>query len=166
MKRKIGLALLMILGLAFCGVPKSADRHDEALAAEISISAIKAKAGESVDVPIKLDAADNLAGVKLSVKYDAELLTFKKADKSKETSALMHIVNDKKPGFLIIVMAGAKGISGKKFPLAVMTFETKKDLKEKKSTKIEITESQLMSEQLKDIPHKIKAEPLTIEPIK
>jgi len=164
MKRKIGIALLMLLGLAFCGFPKSADK--QALATEISIPAVKVKSGESADVPIKLDAADNLAGIKLVVKYDAELLTFKKADKSKETSPLMHIINDKKPGSLIIVMAGAKGISGKNFTMAVMTFETKKDLKESKTVKIEITESQLMNEQLKDIAHKIKAEPLTITPQK
>ena len=137
-----------------------------AMSAEISIPAVSIRSGQTAEIPIKLDAADNLAGIKLTIKYDAELLTFKQADKSKETSGLMHIVNDKKPGTLIIVMASAKGISGKDFRLVTLSFEAKKGLKEAKTTKIEITESQLMSDQLKDIAHTIKAEAISISPEK
>lgn len=137
-----------------------------AMSAEISIPATSIKAGQSAEIPVKLDTADNLAGVKMVIKYDADILTFKQADKTKETSALMHIVNDKKPGILIIVMAGAKGISGKDFRLFVMSFEAKKDLKEAKTAKLEITESQLMSDQLKDIAHTVKTEAVSISPEK
>lgn len=135
-----------------------------AMSAEISIPAASVKSGQTMEIPVKLDATDNLAGIKLAIKYDAELLSFRQADKSKETSGLMHIVNDKKPGILIIVMASAKGIAAKDFRLVTLTFEAKKGLKEAKNTKIEITESQLMSDQLKDIAHTIKAEAISISP--
>ncbi len=137
-----------------------------AISAEISVPAISVRSGQTAEIPVKLDETDNLAGIKLAIKYDAELLTFKQADKSKETSGLMHIVNDKKPGILIIVMASAKGIAGKDFRLVTLSFEAKKGLKEAKSTQIEITESQLMSDQMKDIAHTSKAEAIRISPEK
>lgn len=133
-----------------------------AWATELYIPEIKAKAGETVDIPVKLDLADNLAGVKLVLKYDADALILKKAVKSKETSPLMHIINDKKPGTLVVVMAGAKGIGGKDFALVVLGFEIKKDLKDKKTAKLEIAEVQLMNDQLKDIQCNIKVSPLVI----
>lgn len=50
---------------------------------EISVPAITAKAGESVDIPVMLDSVDNLAGIKLVMKYDTEILTFKKGEQNK-----------------------------------------------------------------------------------
>ena len=129
---------------------------------ELSIPAVKAKSGQSVDVPVMIDLVDNLAGVKLVMKYDTEILTFKKADKTKHTSSLMHIVNNKKPGTLVIVMAGARGIKGKNFSILSLRFEVKKGLKSSLTTKMKLHEIQMMSDKLKDIKCKVKIEPLTI----
>ena len=135
-----------------------------AYATEISISPRTVKSGETFDMPLIVDEVDNLAGLKLVLTYDSEVLVFKKGAKSKESDSLMHIVNDKKPGLLIIVMAGAKGIQGKNFPVFTLTFEAKKGLKEKRATKVSITEVQLMSDQLKEVKCQIAANPITVTP--
>ncbi len=111
-----------------------------------------------------IDKVDNLAGVKMVLNYDPEILLFKKGTKTSQTSALMHIVNDKKPGLLILVMAGATGIKGKDFPILKLTFEIKEGLKGNHTTEIKIKEVQLMSDQLKEIETKIISNPITILP--
>ena len=131
---------------------------------EIYIPSLKGKSGESIDVPIMLDEVDNLAGAKLVLTYDPEILAFKGGAKTKHTDSLMHIVNDKKPGLLIVVMAGAKGIKGKEFPIFTLTFDIKRGLKGNHTTEIKITEVQLMSDQLKDIKTKTTIPPITILP--
>ena len=135
-----------------------------AFATEISIPPITAKPGQSIDIPVIMDQVDNLAGVKLVMTYDPRILIFKKGMKTKETDSLMHIVNDKKPGLLIVVMAGARGIKGKDFPILILTFDVKEGLKGNHTTLILVTEVQLMSDQLKDIKSTTHIEPITILP--
>ena len=135
-----------------------------ASASEISIPALSIKSGATVEVPIKIDAVENLAGVKLVLKYDPDILTFTKAVRSEQTASLMHIVNDKKPGILIVVMAGAKGIRGKDFSILSLFFHTKKDLKSNHTTQFTVTECQLMSDTLKKVDCALKVNPLTILP--
>jgi len=132
--------------------------------AEINIPSLKGKSGQSIEVPIMIDKVDNLAGVKMVLNYDPEILLFKKGTKTSQTSALMHIVNDKKPGLLILVMAGATGIKGKDFPILKLTFEIKEGLKGNHTTEIKIKEVQLMSDQLKEIETKTVSNPITILP--
>lgn len=133
-------------------------------AVEIRIPPLTVKSGQSIEIPITIDEIDNLAGVKLVLAYDPEILTFKSGMKTKETDSLMHIVNDKKPGALIVVMAGAKGIKGKDFPVFKLTFDAKKDIKGNRTTKISITESQLMGDDLKERKCTVVTHPLTILP--
>jgi hypothetical protein len=133
-----------------------------AFGTELYIPEIKAQSGSTVEVPLMIDDIANLAGVKIVMKYDASILTYKGAVKTEKTTSLMHIVNDKKPGILIIVMAGPRGIKGQKFSIINLSFETAKDMKKSVKTLFTITEVQLMSDQLKDVPHTIKAHPLTI----
>ena len=147
-----------LLSFLLLGLTSRAD------ATEIRISPHTVKSGEIIDIPLIVDEVDNLAGLKLVLAYDPELLVFKKGAKSKETDSLMHIVNDKKAGALIIVMAGAKGIQGKNFPVFTITFEAKKGLKENRTTTISITEVQLMSDELKDIKCTTNIKPITILP--
>ena len=135
-----------------------------AVATEIKIPPVTAKSGQAVEIPIMIDEVDNLAGVKLVMTYDPEILTYKAGMKTKETESLMHIVNDRKPGVLIVVMAGAKGIKGKDFPIFTLTFEVKKDLKENCITQISITESQLMGDDLKERKSTVVTHPITILP--
>ena len=133
-------------------------------AVEIRIPSLTVKAGQSIDIPIIVDEVDNLAGVKLVITYDPEILTYKRGAKTRETDPLMHIVNDKKPGLLILVMAGAKGVKGKDFSIFTLTFDTKKGLQRERQTKISITESQLMGDDLKERRCTIITNPLTLTP--
>ena len=133
-------------------------------ATELSIPEIIGKAGQTIDIPIMLDTVDNLAGVKIAIQYDKNLLAYKSATRTKQTSSLMHIVNDKKPGILIIVMAGAKGIKGENFSIFSLKFEVNKELKQEIKTAFKITEIQLMSDQLKDIKHTVKISPVVLKP--
>ena len=136
--------------------------HTPALGVELTFPAVEIDPGGGFEMPVMVDGVENLAGVKLSLSYDQRVLTFKKAEKTRATTSLMHIVNDKKPGVLIIVMAGARGIKGKKFPLLRLSFEAKTPDNLPHETKIEVKEIQLMSDQLKDLPAKIVSRPILI----
>ena len=129
---------------------------------EIYIPQLTGTPGESIDIPVMIDQVEGLAGVKLVMTYDPKILTFKSGSKTKYTDSLMHIINDKKPGLLIVVMAGARGIKGKDFPILTLKFAINSGLKEDHTVKIRITEHQLMSDKLKDIPCTIRVKPLVI----
>ncbi len=107
--------------------------------AVVYVPEVERTSGESVDIPIMIDSVDNLAGVKLVMEYDPKILFFQKGAKTSHTDSLMHIINDKIPGKLIIVMAGAKGIKGKAFSILTLTFKIKQGLKEKRKTQLAIT---------------------------
>ena len=133
-------------------------------ATEIRIHPITTHPNQTIDVPIIVDEVDNLAGIKIVMSYDAEILVFKKGAKTKQTDSLMHVVNDKKPGQVIVVMAGARGIKGKNFPIFTLTFDVKPGLKGNHVTKIAVKEAQLMSDQLKEIKCTVAVNPITIAP--
>ena len=133
-------------------------------ATEIRIHPITTLPNQTIDVPIIVDEVDNLAGVKLVMSYDPEILVFKKGAKTKETDSLMHVVNDKKPGQVIVVMAGARGIKGKNVPIFTLTFDVKSGLKGNHVTRIAVKEAQLMSDQLKEIKCTVVVDPITISP--
>jgi len=135
-----------------------------AFGTELYIPPVEGKAGQHIQVPIMINKVDNLAGIKLVMTYNPDLLTYKKAEKTKHTTSLMHIVNDKKPGVLIVVMAGPRGIKGERFSILSLTFETKKGLKSNHTEMIKITEIQMMSDKLKNIECDVKINPLVIVP--
>jgi hypothetical protein len=150
--------LLSIFGtIAFFLYPPSV------FATELYIPAVTGTAGQSIEIPIRIDHIDNLAGLKIVLKYDSDLLMFKKASKTNHTSSLMHIVNDKKPGHLIVVMAGAKGIKGDNFSILTLFFDIKGGLKTNQTTRLKITEAQLMSDELKDLKFTININPIAIK---
>ena len=131
---------------------------------ELSIPKVTTESGESVEIPLLIDRIDNLAGIKMVLRYDKELLTYKKGVRGEKASSLMHVVNDKNPGRLVIVMAGARGIKGENFPIFTLTFYTKKELKELHTTAIEIDEIQIMGDDLKEIKCEIKTGAIVITP--
>jgi hypothetical protein len=147
---------------AVCGIVGLTAIH--ASATEIMIPGQNVQAGQTIAVPVVINEVDNLAGVKLVLQYDPDVLVFKQAERTRHTSSLMHIVNDKKPGVLIVVMAGARGIKGKEIPVLIMGFEVKKDVKGLSQTSIDITDVQLMSDQLKNIQSDVKVKPIRILP--
>jgi hypothetical protein len=133
-------------------------------ATELQVPAIKAKPGQEIAVPLVIDQIANLAGVKIILNYDKEILTFKEGNKSAATQSLMHIINDKTPGRLIIVMAGARGIQGKELTILTLGFAVKKGLTGNHTSIIEISEVQLMGDDLKEIECRVKAGAITILP--
>ena len=124
--------------------------------AELTITDQRARAGEDIRVPLVVDQVEHLAGVKLVINYNKELLTFKGGARSKSTDSMMHVINDKTPGKLIIVMAAARGISGRDVTLLTLFFSLKKESADNREPLIQMTDVQLMGDDLKDIPCKIK----------
>jgi hypothetical protein len=131
---------------------------------ELRIPDLKGKSGQEIRVPLVIDQTANLAGVKLILHYDKELLTFKEGARTQGTQSLMHIINDKTPGKLIIVMAGARGIQGRDMTILTLTFTIKKGLTGSNTTVIEAPEVQLMGDDLKEIECKVKPGTLVILP--
>jgi len=120
-------------------------------AAELSIPAVTGKLGEEVKLNVTVDKVDNLAGIKLALAYDQNTLKFVKAERTSYTSNMLHVVNDKVPGRLIIVMATTKGFAGENVPLVQLAFLLLKDVKKEASVTLQITEAELLSDNLKRI---------------
>lgn len=133
---------------------------------ELMISATEIKGNQVAAVELTVDAVENLAGIKVVMTYDPKLITFIKAQKTQATAPLMHVVNDKTLGKLVLVMAGAKGIGGKNVVLMKLSFKGAGPVKQETQTEIKLVESQLMSDKLKIIAHDIKLHPLTLVPEK
>jgi len=131
---------------------------------ELRIPDLKGRSGQEVRVPLVLDQVGNLAGVKLILHYNKDLLTFQEGVKTQSTQSLMHIINDKTPGKLIVVMAGARGIQGKEMTILTLTFAIKKGLTTNHTTVIEAPEVQLMGDDLKEIECKVKPGTVVILP--
>lgn len=131
-------------------------------ATELQIPPVQGKAGQDIRVPLILDEINNLAGLKLILHYDKDILIYKEGEKSPALQSLMHIINDKTPGKLIIVMAGARGIKGKRMTVLTLTFKIREGIAGKRTTAIEIPEVQLMSDDLKEIECKARAGTISI----
>lgn len=133
-------------------------------ALEISVPPVTVVSGETVKLPLMIDKTDNLAGIRLVLTYDSALLTYAGAVKTSHSAQMMYVVNDKKPGELIIVMAGAQGIKGKNFSILDLSFKAM-PVKEKKNSSITIRDVQMMSDQLKDLQCAIRVSPVSIIPV-
>lgn len=127
-----------------------------AWATEVYATSLTVKDASMVEVPVGIDNVEKLAGIKLVINFDKEMLSFKEGQKTKNTQAMMHVINDKNPGRLVVVMAGATGISGTNFPLIHLQFTVKNARKSNFSTRIEIVECQLMSDKLVEIKCSVK----------
>ncbi len=119
------------------------------------------KPGKKIMVPLMIDQVDNLAGIKIALIYDPTLLTYTGSARTDFSSSLMHIVNDRKPGMLIIVMAGARGIKGQGFPLFNLYFTSVSPLRTSVKTQIRLKEIQMMGDDLKEVVCTFK--PIQIE---
>ncbi len=102
------------------------------------------------NIALVIDHAEKIAGLKIIFTYDSNLLSFVKATKAKATSSFMHVVNDKSPGKIIVVMASAKGITGDNLPLLHLEFTRTENFPDKVRT-ISVNQVQLMDENLKEI---------------
>lgn len=149
-----GLLVSLLLSCVVC--------PDSSAAAEIRIGGQSVTAGQGVQVPIVVDGADDLAGVKIVLQYDPGQLAYRGTSRTDAASHMMHVVNDKQPGTLIIVMAGATGLQAKNLPLFTLAFQVDASLVKGAEIVLRVTESQLMSAQLKDIEHAVVTKPLTV----
>ncbi|WP_458774896.1 cohesin domain-containing protein [Desulforhopalus sp. 52FAK] len=100
---------------------------------------------------LKLDRIEKLAGVKLVINYPKDQLHFASARKGKTFNSFMHIVNDKIPGKIIVVMASAKGVSGSNLPLLTLNFSRIHSNALADNQSINPVQCQLMSEDLQEI---------------
>jgi hypothetical protein len=157
--RRWSCALMLLLFL-----PLAVPATSTAWGAELRIPDLKGKSGQEIRVPLVIDQTANLAGVKLILHYNKEILTFKEGVRAQETQSLMHIINDKTPGKLIIVMAGARGIQGKEMTIMTLIFAIKKGLTANQTVVFEAPEVQLMGDDLKEIECKVKPGTLLILP--
>ncbi len=130
-----------ILLLLFCN---SASANDARLSFVVEDTA------NPLRLSLVIDHADKIAGIKVVLTFDKDSLALKQADKSKETSSFLHVVNDKIPGQIIFVMASAKGVSGKNLTLCHFEF-IKRDAAHQINNEVTVTQIQIMDEDLHEI---------------
>ena len=124
--------------------------------AELNVPVVAGTQGEVVKLPVTVDKVEKLAGIKLAMVYDLNVLKFQKAEKTPYTANMLHVVNDRVPGKLIIVLAAAKGFDGEKAALVELTFELLKDVKKEDKIALQITGAELMNDKLKRIEVNLK----------
>lgn len=127
-----------------------------AAGAELRIPFVAGTHGEVIVLPVTVDKVEKLAGIKLAMTYDANIVKFIKATKTPYTSNMLHVVNDKVPGRLIIVMAAAQGFSGENVELVELSFELLKDIKKEAKVILQITGVELMGDDLKRIEVRLR----------
>ncbi|MBI9077817.1 MAG: hypothetical protein JEZ02_20630 [Desulfatibacillum sp.] len=150
---------IQIIMALVCGLPCLAGLGH---ALEVSIPSATVTAGDAITVPVMIDSVDNLAGVKLVIQYDAQVLEFQKAAKGQKAGSLMHVVNSKNPGRVVVVMAGARGIKGEAFPIVTLDFTAKPCSLESCPANLKIVEAQLMSDQLKDLDFSMQSQSVMV----
>jgi len=136
----------------------SAEKKAQLIFSEFSVSP-----GQKVEIPVLLNDVPNMAGIKLALKFDKDLLTYVKSEKTKITASLMHIVNDKHPGKLVIVMAGARGVAVNNQSIMNLYFKVNDNILKPVDTKFVITELQLMSDSLKELAYEFDIKPIHIK---
>lgn len=121
-------------------------------AAELSI--VSERQESTNNYTVRADGVEKLAGLKISLSYPVKL-QYKAAQKGNDFKSFLHVVNDKVPGKIIVVMASAKGVTGKNLPLFTLDFRDSGPMKTPPVSPLRITGCELMSEDLKEIPCEI-----------
>lgn len=100
---------------------------------------------------LSLEQIDKLAGLNLSINYPKDQFHFESAAKGEPFKSFLHVVNDKKPGKIIVVTASAIGVSGSNLHLLQLNFtKLQSDIKLDSSIFKQI-HCQLMNETLQEI---------------
>lgn len=154
---------MMLLIIAVAGSPEAADLVFSG--ATISAPGPGAE-GEPLEIPVTVTGARRLAGVKLTISYDRSLLTFDAMKKTPFSSGMMHVVNDKTPGRLIVVMASATGIPKQDYPLMSLVFKPTGPVEEMRTVALKVEQAEMMDEALKSIMPTVKVEPIMLWPAK
>lgn len=158
--------LTLIATIAIVGTACPDAFLEPAFGAIVSTPDLTVTAGNPVTVPIMIDEANDIAGVKIVVSYDADLLEFKTAGKTEYSNSMLHVVNDQTPGILIIVMAGAQGIRGKSLAFLELSFLVQNEVPRATTTNLKISGIELVTEGLEKVEATVKTSPITILPRK
>lgn len=156
--RQCAVAAMAVVVVTIMG-PQSAAR-----AATLSIEPVTALSGQSLAVPVLIAPVEQLAGVKIVLRYDPRRLAYEKAETSETTAGWMRVINDKTPGKLVIVMAGAKGIHADSLALIRLYFKAAPGLKEKTTVRIQAVEMEMVSEAIRPIPCRFSGGDITLLP--
>jgi hypothetical protein len=133
-------------------------------ATELYIPPVEARPGEEFNALIMIDRVENLAAVKLVLRYDPLIITYLRGKRTRHTDNFMHLINDKRPGYLILVMAAARGIRKSDFSLAEFTFLVNKGINNLVKSRIWITDLELMSDSLEEISCESRDSELAVIP--
>jgi hypothetical protein len=76
-----------------------------------------------IEATLMVEQAERIAGIKAVFTYDERSLRFTEARKSEATASFLHVINDRTPGRLVIVLASATGISGERVGLCHLVFD-------------------------------------------
>jgi len=131
---------------------------------QVELPKLTAKPGEVISLPLTVKNVDNLAGLKIILNYDSDLLNYKGLQKADIVKSLMHTVNSGVKDKLIVVMAGAKGKKIENAPVLKLKFKlAPKGFNNKQTINININSIKIMSDELNktevDLQHgKIKVE--------
>lgn len=148
---------MLLFVLAACTRPHGV------IAAELVVPPVEAN-GALVKIPVKVGSAENLAGVRFILRYDPKWLAYDHAEKPRYAAQFMHAVNDKNPGILVVVMAGAKGIDTDGSPILYLYFRAKSTTASRVETDLSLHDVELMSANLKRLPCAARAHPVTLPP--
>lgn len=125
--------------------------------------------GRSIEIPFILERPPMVAGIKFVVVYDDSLLKYKGFHKSKAASSMIHVVNSKVPGRLVIAMASARGVSGDKVEVFRLIFFVTSKIPPARfksgiaRTTLKIPEAELMSQGLESLKPEIHISPVLIK---
>ncbi|MBF0450402.1 MAG: hypothetical protein HQK75_06850 [Candidatus Magnetomorum sp.] len=158
MKRFCLIMIGCFLWITSSSVAFSSDKKAQLIFPEISVTS-----EQEFKCPIILDQVPNLAGIKLALTYDKNVLTYVKSEKTKITASLMHIVNDKHPGKLVIVMAGARGVPVMNQSVMDLYFKVNKTIPKAFDTQFKVIDIQLMSDSLKELAYETHLSPVHIQ---
>ncbi len=124
-------------------------------AATLSVPPTHGKPGETVSIPIEIREGKGLAGLKLILVYDKDVLSYKSYKVSPLLQDKQVLVNPKESGRIIFVMAGATGIQKEEGPLITLDFEiTSPPTSNKGPYSLELENVEMLDEKIKPIPFK------------
>ena len=81
--------MAFIFGLGLLSLCASLSLASNVVAVELQFPSIRARPGETIDIPLMVDQVDNLAGIKVVINYDTKILSYVESVKNQK-----HIVID------------------------------------------------------------------------
>lgn len=128
-----------------------------ALATDLIVTSATATPGQQISLQVLLQPGSHVAGLKMTIGYDADVMTFVRADKLADANGMMYVVNDRQPGKLIVVMAGAKGVETPKVALLDLVFQIRQPIHNDMNTHVHLMDVEAKSDQLKSVPLQLRS---------